>query len=277
GRVRHAIALVSGGERLGVMTLGERVTRDRFSVEDLDLLKTISDQAAASLRNARLSQQLVRAKEMENFQMLSAFFVHDLKNLASMLSLTVQNLPRNYDNPRFRDDALRVMSESVAKINAMCAQLSMVTRQLAIEPVPADLRDLVSRTLESLNGSLGVPVTCELGATPKVAVDPEQMGRVIVNLVLNARDATRAGGEIRIATGETADGAALTVADTGCGMSEEFVQQSLFRPFRTTKSEGMGIGLFQSKRIVEAHHGRIEVESREGQGSVFRVILPTSP
>ena len=101
---------------LGLLTLNEKLTKDPFSIEDFDLLKAISDQAAASLLNIKLSEHLIQAKKMEAFQALSAFFVHDLKNLASTLSLTMQNLPAHFDDPEFRRDAMATISKSVAKI-----------------------------------------------------------------------------------------------------------------------------------------------------------------
>jgi signal transduction histidine kinase len=84
----------------------------------------------------------------------------------------------------------------------------------------------------------------------------------------------RNGGEIQVATEQRDGWIVLIVQDNGSGMSKEFMERSLFHPFRTTKKQGMGIGLFQSKKIVEAHQGRIEVESEEGRGSTFRVYLP---
>jgi len=117
-RIRYCVSLVAGLEFLGLITLDERLTEAPFSVEDFDLLKTIADQVAASLLNLKLSERLLRAKEMEAFQTMSAFFLHDLKNMASTLSLTMQNLPAHYDDPVFRDDLLHTISQSVAKLNA---------------------------------------------------------------------------------------------------------------------------------------------------------------
>jgi signal transduction histidine kinase len=105
-------------------------------------------------------------------------------------------------------------------------------------------------------------------------VDRDQIQKVLINLVLNATEAVGSPGEIRVSTDQIDGWAVLSVRDNGCGMSKEFIERSLFRPFQTTKSRGMGIGLFHSKKIVEAHHGRIEVESDAGNGSTFRVMLP---
>jgi signal transduction histidine kinase len=100
--------------------------------------------------------------------------------------------------------------------------------------------------------------------------------KVLLNLLLNANEAVASNGEIRIATRHTDRGAVLSIADNGCGKSKEFILRSLFQPFQTTKSEGLGIGLFHSKKIIEAHRGKIEVESEEGRGTTFRVIFPIS-
>jgi signal transduction histidine kinase len=116
----------------------------------------------------------------------------------------------------------------------------------------------------------------ELGQIPKVRLDPPQFQNVVTNLVLNARDALVSGGQIRIETSQLNGWVVLAVKDNGCGMTPEFVKQSLFRPFQTTKQKGIGIGMFQCKTIVEAHHGRIEVESEPGKGTTFRVLLPVS-
>ena len=109
---------------------------------------------------------------------------------------------------------------------------------------------------------------------PKLMIDPEQVQKVLTNLILNAKEAAGNGGEIRLAIEQKDEWAILSVSDNGCGMSNEFIEHSLFRPFKTTKKQGMGIGLFQSKMIVEAHQGRIEVESEAGRGTTFRVFLP---
>ena len=111
---------------------------------------------------------------------------------------------------------------------------------------------------------------------PKLMLDGEQIQKVLTNLVLNAKEAIDEIGEIRVKTGRKDGWVVLCVSDNGCGMSNEFIQKSLFRPFKTTKKRGMGIGLYHSQMIVEAHHGKIEVESEVGKGSTFRVFLPVA-
>lgn len=272
-RIRYGISLLSGNEFLGMMTLNEKLTKEQFSFEDFDLLKTIADQAAGSILNIKMSERLSHAKEMEAFQTMSAFFVHDLKNLASKLSLTMQNLPTHFDNPEFRGDALRAISDSVAKINTMSSGLSLLRQKIVLQLAETDLNGLVTTTINMLNG-FKASITQDLKPLPKLLIDSEQIQKVLTNLILNANDAVGNEGEIRVATEQKDNWILLSVSDNGCGMSKEFIEKSLFHPFKTTKKQGMGIGLFHSKMIVEAHHGRIEVESEEGRGTTFKVFLP---
>jgi hypothetical protein len=234
----------------------------------------MADQAAASLLNLQLSRRLLRAKEMAAFQTVSMFFVHDLKNLAAKLSLMVQNLPVHYDNPAFRDDMLQVISKSVGKMNAMCSRLTLLTTHIDLNLVETDLNNLVDSTLSELNSIRAVAVTRDLQPLPQVRADAEQLRKVLRNLLLNAIEAVGMDGEIGVTTERSGRWVVLTVRDDGCGMSSEFLTRSLFEPFQTTKSQGLGIGMFHSKMIVEAHRGRIEADSVEGQGSTFRVWLP---
>jgi hypothetical protein len=273
-RIRYCFPLIGRGRFLGVMTLGDPVGRDDLSAESFDLLKTIANQTAGSLLNLKLAADLRQAKEMEAFQAMSAFFVHDLKNLASSLSLTTQNLAAHFGNPDFRKDAVQTISQSLNRINIVCSQLSSLSQRLELHPMLVDLNDLVRSTLSGLNGSGQVITGADLQPVSRIPLDLEQIQKVLVNLILNAREALKDGGEIRVATMQRDGFVVLSVTDTGCGMSQDFIQNSLFRPFKTTKKQGMGIGLYQSKMIVEAHGGRIEVESEEGKGSTFRVFLP---
>lgn len=271
--IRYCVSLTAAQESLGVMTLHNRLTREAFTSQDYELLQTIADQVAASLLNLQLGQRLARAKQMEAFQTLSAFFVHDLKNLASKLSMTVTNLPAHYENPAFREDMLRTLSGSVTRINAMCGRLAQLTHQLELHCTRTDLNALIRAVLADLRPSLTGRLVEDLQPVPWPNVDSEQLQKVVVNLVLNAHEAIGANGAIRVATERVNGWVVLAVSDNGCGMSREFLERSLFQPFRTTKKSGLGIGLFQSRIIVEAHQGKIEVESEADKGSTFRVFL----
>lgn len=273
-RIRYVVALRAAGRLIGVLTLAGRGSASPLTDQDSELLKTIADQTASSLLRLRLADQLNKAKALEALQMMSAFFMHDLKNLGSKLSLVMQNLPVHFENPEFRKDAIRSVTQSVEKINSMCSRLSLLSERSKVSPRESNLDQIVSESVKGLEGLLKVPVQCSLGRVHDLYVDAEQMQKVVGNLLVNASDAVSEDGKITVATSMSDGWAQLAVSDTGCGMSREFVETRLFKPFQTTKPKGMGIGLFHCKTIVEAHGGRIEVESEEGKGSTFRVFLP---
>lgn len=274
GQARYAVPLVAAGQLLGLITLDGRVNNLPLELDDIDLLKAISDHLASSLLNAKLSKQLRKARELELFQRASTFYVHDLKNLAHKLSLTMQNFDIHFDNPDFRSDAKKMISESVEKINTMCQSLSQMKGKPALHTVDTDLNSLISSTVKAFEGCIRTPVTLNLQPMGSVPIDPDGIRTVLTNLVLNASDAVGEKGEISISTSLQNSWVVMAVADNGHGMSKQFIEESLFQPFKSTKSKGLGIGLHQSKTIVEAHNGRIEVESTESVGSTFRVLLP---
>jgi signal transduction histidine kinase len=140
--------------------------------------------------------------------------------------------------------------------------------------VEFDFNLLITETLENLNDIAGVEVVKELLPLPNLSADREQLQSVVTNLLLNARDAVGSKGQVTVRTEHFDGWATLSIGDNGCGMSAGFLKDSLFRPFQTTKKKGLGIGMFQSKMIVEAHRGSIQVKSELGVGTTFRIMLP---
>ncbi|GIX49558.1 MAG: hypothetical protein KatS3mg131_3769 [Candidatus Tectimicrobiota bacterium] len=272
--MRYAVGLMANQHFLGLMTLSARLTGEPFTPEDTELLKTIADQTAASLLNLQLSERLARSKQLDTLRTMAAFFVHDLKNFAARLSLLMENFETHYHDAAFRAEALRLMRTSVAKMQHMCSRLSLLTARLELRRTATDVNALVRDTVAELRGALSAPVVLELQPLPPAWLDAEQLQKVLVNLLLNANDAVAGQGEIRVRTWQEGGYVVLAVSDNGCGIPAAFLKASLFQPFQTTKRGGLGIGLFHSKMIVEAHRGRIEVESEEGKGSTFRVWLP---
>lgn len=274
GGNRVCAPLIGSGQMLGLIILGDRVKGLPFSWQDFDLLKCVADSVAAGLVNIQLSKKLLQAGQMEAFQTMSAFFVHDLKNTISSLNLMLKNLPLNFEDPEFRKDSLRGISRTIAHVNHIIQRLGQLRGRLQVKPVASDLNDLVLSVLSGLEAIPQINIVRAIHPLPKILLDQEQMEKVVANLVFNAREAVASAGEVRVETSQKNGWAVLSVSDNGCGISPEFLNYSLFRPFQTTKKNGLGIGLFQSKMIVEAHKGRIQVESQPGKGTTFRIILP---
>jgi putative PEP-CTERM system histidine kinase len=271
------VPLLAAEQFLGIMIVADRVHGMRYTVEEVDLLKCIGDQAATSLLSIRLAKQLMLAKELEAFQTIAAFFIHDLKNSASTLRLMLQNLPGHFDNPEFREDALRGIGRAAERINGIIARLSNLRHDLQLTFSEVDLNSLLRSAIANLNGSPGAEVSTDFSAISPFRADRDKLESVITNLLLNAREAANQGGKIRIGTFQEDNAVSFSVTDNGCGMSAEFVEKSLFRPFRTTKKKGLGVGMFQAKMIVEAHGGRIQVKTEQRSGTTVTVTLPARP
>ena len=208
---------------------------------------------------------------------------HDLKNAIEGLSLTVGNMEKHFDNPQFRSDALKGLTSATDKLKAIVARLARPVMSLSGEhkrPTKVDLvpiiQRVVSMTAEPQRGKH--KIVTRLPPTLFAFADAARVEEVIENLVLNALEAMETGGTLTIEASENADGAPMfSVSDTGRGMSRSFIEHRLFRPFSTTKKTGIGLGLYTCREVIKASSGTIEVDSVEGAGTTFRVVLPSIP
>jgi putative PEP-CTERM system histidine kinase len=268
-----AVPLRWAGELVGLMLVGPERAGNPYSREDLEFFMTVGEQAAGVIVTARLSETLAQAREFEAFHRLTSFVIHDLKNAVSALSMLSQNAMQHFDDPEFQKDALKTLSRTVDRMKALLARLSAAPDAARMRSEPVDLSALALEATRPLDGGR-VSLVKEFAPVAPVPGDGEALLRVIQNLLTNAMEAVGVSGTVTVRSYEEGGQVVCEVTDTGCGMSPEFIQKSLFAPFRSTKSGGWGIGLYQAKGIVDAHGGTIEVTSREGAGSTFRLRLP---
>ena len=279
GGHRFCVPLRSGERFVGVLVLADRVAGVVLSQEELDLLQFIADELAGRLMNQYFTESLVESKELAAFQSISAFFVHDLKNAAASLHLTLQNLPKHFDDPEFRADAVRGLANTAGRISTLIERLSDIRRNLELHPVESDLNQLVEEVLGEIVEIPHVVLEKKLATLARIPVDRKQIKSVVTNLILNAQEAivaqgNGAGGTVVIKTEHTAGRVQLVVSDDGCGMPLEFIHKSLFHPFQSTKKKGLGIGMFQARMIIKAHGGSIQVDSVPDRGTTFCIRLP---
>jgi hypothetical protein len=253
-----------------MVVLGAPINKgESITYEDYDLMKALASQAASLLQGDRLVQQLTTSREMAAIGKVTAFVMHDLKNAVSNLALVVDNAKEYMDNPDFQKDMLETLDKSVERMRDLIGRLKNFEEHQQLHCEPLDLLQLVASVTDDFPAG-----TVSLEGEPVYAtVDRGEIFRVVVNLVLNALDATDGNGPVQLKVGGGAM-ASIQCIDEGAGMSQEFIQERLFRPFETTKKKGFGIGLYQCQQVVAAHGGRIEVMSEVGRGTEFRVLLP---
>ncbi|WP_306533859.1 XrtA/PEP-CTERM system histidine kinase PrsK [Geobacter sp.] len=270
--IQFLVPLFSAEDLEAVLVLGRPVNQnEQYLYEDYDLMKTLARQAASALMNHRLSEQLARSRELEVMGRVSAFIIHDLKNLVYTLSLTVDNAQEHIADPEFQEDMLDTLSNTVNRMKVLISRLKNLPEKRSLELEQVNLYLLATDTAAMVPGNGSVSV----GGSDSVAeVDREEIQKVVMNLVVNALEATDGKGPVRVEVG-TGSEPFIRVSDNGCGIPEEFLRSQLFSPFKTTKKKGLGIGLYQCRQIVEAHGGRIDVESTVGMGTVFTVWLPS--
>jgi hypothetical protein len=271
------VPMLSGTELIGLILLCKKTTGEAFLGEDIDLLRSVGAQIAGAIVNARLTQELIEAKEMEMFHRLSSFVMHDLKNLVSSLTLLAQNAAEHMGNPQFQKDALETVRASIYKMDALISKLSNNTAEMTLDLQQVNLNEVVSEVVNRMGQAARTSkaeLQTDLAEIPSISGDLDQIDKVISNFLINAFEALEHGGSITIKTEADADSVILSVSDNGPGMLAEFIETELFKPFKSTKKKGLGVGLYQCKSIVEAHGGRIEVETQQGKGSTFRVVLP---
>jgi signal transduction histidine kinase len=243
-------------------------------VDDRDLLRAIAHHAGVLLAHSRLAEDRHASAELDALNRFAAFYLHDFKNLAARLSLVVQNAGKHGDDPEFRAEAMKTVARTSEQMRELLVQLSRRSPAHG-RLAPLDIAALVDATLRSLGPDAGVRLSVE-GEPGQVLAVPEQLQQVVLNLVLNAKRAVeRSGGGAAIDLSLRGDenGIRLEVADTGPGIPAERMR-TLFQPFQSDTVGSFGIGLYESKRIVESYRGTLKVESEIGRGTRVVVELP---
>lgn len=267
------VPLISREFMIGFIVLFQSSSAFRLTFEEIDLLRTSGRQVAAYLAQYQSDQQLAEAQQFEAFNRLTAFVMHDLKNLIAQQSLVVKNAARHKDNPAFFEDAIRTIDNSVARMSRLLKQLQSGEAMGPLQRVR--LGEALEQAIERTAGREPRPhVECD-GGELLSELDRERFVDVISHLVRNAQEATQKNGRVRVALEQQDGEAVICVEDDGTGMDPEFVRTRLFRPFDSTKgSQGMGIGVYQARTFAVAAGGRLEVYSQPGIGTRFTMRLP---
>jgi signal transduction histidine kinase len=233
-----------------------------------------------------MEQRLTRAEHLAGIGEAAAMVGHDLRNPLQGLAGTIHLLREQYKvmagNQQSPDELetlelLNMADQSVFYMDKIVSDLQDYSKPVRAEYESVNTSELLKETISNIriptNVKLSINVTEDLQS---LTVDPALMKRVFTNLITNAVQAMPDGGELKITTQKTADEVLISFQDTGVGISPENLP-NIFQPFHTTKAQGQGLGLAVCKRIIEAHGGKITVNSTIGKGSTFTVKLPNKP
>jgi putative PEP-CTERM system histidine kinase len=269
---RVILPLMHGTDLIGFVILDAPALPFDPNYEDRDLLKTVGRHVATHLAQHEADQRLAESRQFEAFHRLTAFVMHDLKNLAAQLALIVANAERHKHNPEFIDDVVTTVKNSTSRMQRLIEQLR--GRELTGASRAVLIEDVVARVCERSAVRSPRPRFSVVDAGLMVDADAEQLTSALEQLVQNAQEATPATGSVTVSVRADGEDCLVTVVDTGCGMTADFIEQRLFKPFDTTKkSQGMGIGAYQLREYVRSLGGTVHVTSSPGAGTTFVVRL----
>lgn len=269
------VPLMLQTELYGFVVIMRPVSERGFNWEDIDLLKTAGRQVAVHIAQANSSMQLVEAKQFETFHRLSAYVIHDLKNILSQLSLLVKNAEKHKDNPKFVDSMIDTIINASNRMNKTLTQLKQEERAEISVFERVNIVEVLQRIVLDKAESTPRPMLSSEDAFVYCNASRDKLTNVLGHLVQNAIDATDASGWVKLSLSKKNGFAVIELTDTGCGMDEEFIRNRLFRAFDSTKGlTGMGIGAHDAKTYIEQLGGSITVRSEPEQGSSFTVSIP---
>ncbi|MBW0146419.1 XrtA/PEP-CTERM system histidine kinase PrsK [Marinobacter arenosus] len=269
------IPLYLGNELYGIAMVGNPYAKVELNWENFDLVKVVARQTCNLLAQADAQHRLSRAMQFEAVSKASAFMIHDLKTVIAQLSLLVKNASKHRTNPAFIDDMINTTDHAVRKMSNLVDHMRRPSSDTGGELTELDLTGLVRDLLEDFRRQRPVPHL--EGDPPKAIIlaDSEQLRSILGHLIQNAQDATPPDGEITLTQKISKGNVVLFIQDSGCGMTEEFINYQLFKPFESTKGlAGMGIGAFQAQEYMQKLGGHIDVTSEPGVGSCFSLRFP---
>jgi putative PEP-CTERM system histidine kinase len=270
------VPLIVHDRMLGFIVLAHSPAQNHFNWEDSDLVKTAGRQVAVHLAQLESSQALAEAKQFEARNRMSSYVMHDLKNLIAQLSLVVTNAGKHKHNPRFMEDAIATVDNSVQKMNRLLEHLRSDSKQPQ-ETESIELCEVLAEVVQMMSSGKPAPsLDCQARGI-SILADRDRFGAIIGHLIRNAQDATPDDGRVIVRLFKRNVHATIEVQDSGCGMDSDFIKDRLFRPFDSTKGKaGMGIGVYETRDYIHKLGGDLEVISRIGEGSTFRIRLSIS-
>ncbi len=274
-KIELAVSMTVESKLIGFIAVGKENPGTPYGRDDIDLLTAIASQSSAALMSARFAQELAANKELDTFNRMSSYVLHDLKNAAGNLSLILQNAPNHMDNKDFREDMLDTITQTLGRIDKVMFRLGAVPSKGELSREAIHVEKFIDALLAKLSPRLqDIPVEVSIDNGLEIKSDMDLLERVLENIIINATESVSHNGKIHIHAGRNGQNSFISIMDNGTGMTEDFLRERMFKPFQTTKKNGTGLGLWQVKNFVEQLGGTINAESNLGQGSLFTILFP---
>jgi len=262
---------------LGVIVLS---LSDRgFVFDDLQVVSTLLEEVYVIMENFLLTKIILESRQVDSFNKLTSIIIHDLRGAIASLSLSLSNAKKHYYEPQFQEDLLSTISNSIDKIQSLTEKIAGYPTSLELKP--CSINDILREVIDELKlrELKNITLKQDFKNIRPLMVDASSMKKVFRNIIVNALEAMPQGGTVKMSSNLDSSGhfALIKIEDTGMGMSQEFVERHLFRPFVTTKKKGLGLALYSAREIISLHGGDIEVKSMVGQGTSFIIKLPLFP
>ena len=279
--VQRMALVEKGNEVLAMIGIGAQRDEERSFAKDERFLSNVSSRLGCLILTHKPSEELPLSHEWDSFNRFAAFILHDLKNLATLQGMTLENAKHFGHNPEFISDAFATFGQTTEKMITLIASLSVQRGQFSFKQQPVNILEVIAHTFDDLkieqrNGVRVRTAFPTQNQLPAVLGDPELLRKAFTNLLLNAIQSLPKGqGAVEVTVSHEPRGKIIaSIRDTGCGIAPERLE-SLFRPFQTTKEKGLGIGLCHTRSIIEVHGGQIRIESQLNAGTKVEVELPT--
>ncbi|MFK8020305.1 MAG: XrtA/PEP-CTERM system histidine kinase PrsK [Pseudomonadales bacterium] len=264
--------LISQQRLIGFIVLSKEEGNTNLTWEDLDVLRTVGRQLGSYLALHVAAEQLAQSKQFDTYNKLTAFIMHDLKNLIAQQALVVENAKKHKENPAFVEDAIKTIENSVTRMSTL---LSKMQQRGPSSSRSLELNKILLESVNKCREKKPAPSLRMDDAAIWVTGDRDHLAMIFAHVIKNAQEATPASGFVDVFVEADSKTAVVTVEDNGQGMSEQFIKERLFRPFDTTKSgQGMGIGVFQTREYIQNLGGDVKVESSEDLGTTFTISIP---
>lgn len=262
------------GGLIGFVVLARSRAHFKLDREAYDLLRVVGHEIASRVAEQRAMQVLTQTQQLREYSQRFAFVIHDIKNVSGQLSMLLTNAEVHADNPEFQRDMLATVRASVGKITRLLSRLQAERQERSHALItPAErLREVIDSRRITLGQAI---VFQDNSAGAGAAIDPDAFDAVATHLLNNAVEASDRDRPVHVELRVEGHGVVVDIIDQGSGMRPEFVRDELFRPLRTTKDGGHGIGAYQARELLREAGGDLLVISRMGTGTTMRVILPS--